>query len=130
MKNQPRVLVIAEEKTVGDYLKLALERAVEGCQVLSTADNFLVLDHLYREPFNLVILDYDIANMDGLDLSWMIRTIYPSIPIVLISDWSPTRFGRIASPEEFDGFLQKPFSLAQLFNVVTPLMSNGRGNHC
>jgi DNA-binding NtrC family response regulator len=130
MKNQTRVLVIAEEKIVGDYLKCALERAVEGCQVLSTADNFLVLDHLYQEPFNLVILDYDITNLDGLDLSWMIRTIYPSIPIVLISDWSPIRFRRIASPEEFDGFLQKPFSPVQLFNVVTPLMSNGWGNHC
>ena len=126
----PHILIIVEEDILRDFLKRALTGIAEGCQVLSPSNGFPVLAQFRQESLDLVIVDYDIAGLDGLDLSWIIRTIYPATPIVLLSHWYPANFGRTDSPEEFDGFLQKPFSLAQLFSVVKPLITSGRGNLC
>ena len=65
--------------------KVVLEE--QGHRVVVSSSGADALDQCSREKFDLVVTDDKLQRMDGLDLLGRLRTLYPDLPVILISDF-------------------------------------------
>ena len=79
------------------------------------------LEHLDR--LRLVILDQTMPRMSGADAFRAIRRLRPDLPVILSSGYSEEEVGDALQAEGLDGFLQKPYRLADLEGVVRRVLS-------
>ena len=112
------VLLIDDEEMVRRMGRSALERF--GYRVMEAENGRAAID-LFDEcgdDVDIVILDLTMPVMSGAETLAALRRMRPDLPIVLSSGFSQTevtvRFGR----NELAGFLQKPYTAAQLTETV------------
>jgi two-component system, OmpR family, response regulator CpxR len=77
------VLCIDDEQTALQLRKTLLESA--GYRVLSAKSGALGIKAFKTEPVDAVVLDYWMADMNGLQVAREIRKLNPSIPIIILS---------------------------------------------
>src|SRR5271154_189010 len=68
----PRVLLVAELETERRMMASMLRR--EGCRIVEAGDGQTALEHLGSQRFDLVILDRDMTQMDGLECCHRIKS--------------------------------------------------------
>jgi two-component system, NtrC family, response regulator AtoC len=78
-----RVLVADDDEGVRLYLSVILSE--EGCRVLSAPDGFEGWEILKTNPVDLLITDYKMPRMNGLDLISWSRLHLPEVPAVLMT---------------------------------------------
>ena len=74
---------------------------------------------------NLVILDWMMPRMDGLETLRALRQIRPDVKVILCSGYSETDTTSRLADEHVAGFLQKPFQLSDLTVKVRAAMKVG-----
>ena len=90
--------------------------AASGAEALARLDQ--------GECFDVALLDWLMAEMDGLELAGHIRQRQPNLPLIMIS--SAGRPENCASViAEFAAFLTKPVKQSQLYNVLADLWGDG-----
>jgi CheY-like chemotaxis protein len=77
------ILCIDDEQTALQLRQNLLESA--GYRVLAAKSGALGIKSFKSEPVDAVILDYWMADMNGLQVAREIRKINPSIPIIILS---------------------------------------------
>ena len=85
MSDQPQILVVDDNETLVQVLKLQLE-ALE-MRVCTALDGFEALRALLRQHIDLVVADYHMPGVDGNDLLSTLRNDdrYKSLPVILIT---------------------------------------------
>lgn len=115
MSNLP-VLIADEEPQVRSLIRAVLSKygfpAVEACDGVSALSTVLDLDG----AIGLLVTDYSLPGMDGLNLARLVKTLYPALPILLVSSEA---FEGDCLPG--DGFLAKPFVPSELVVSVRRL---------
>lgn len=87
-----------------------------------TAVNMVTLAHSDGDDYNLVIIDWKMPGMDGLECAKHIREIVPDdVPIMILTayDWSSVDKKQFEG--NVDGFLPKPFFLSALKQLMVDL---------
>jgi len=79
------------------------------------------LEHVDR--LRLVIVDQTMPRMSGADAFRAIRRLRPGLPVILSSGFSEEEVGDALQADGLDGFLQKPYRLADLERVVRKVLS-------
>jgi CheY-like chemotaxis protein len=122
-----RILVVDDDPSVRGALARALER--KGHQV-TLAANGVEGARLWREAESeLVILDVHMPEMDGLELLAQLRSLHPTVPILMVSGGAQTRELDLLRSGQLMGAtaeLGKPFTLADLYAAVERLLANSR----
>jgi CheY-like chemotaxis protein len=77
------VLCIDDEQTALQLRQHLLESA--GYRVLAAKSGALGIKSFTSEPVDAVILDYWMADMNGLQVAREIRKIKPAVPIIILS---------------------------------------------
>jgi CheY-like chemotaxis protein len=77
------ILCIDDEQTALQLRQHLLESA--GYRVLASKSGALGIKSFKTEPVDAVILDYWMADMNGLQVAREIRKINPSVPIIILS---------------------------------------------
>jgi CheY-like chemotaxis protein len=116
-----RILIVEDDPILGDLLLEVLqEEAYEALHVLSgeTARSILQTD----APA-LVLLDYNLPGMNGLELTDWLRSREERrhIPVILMSANVPPE----ASGKQYLSTLQKPFELETLLQSVAERLVSG-----
>ena len=116
-----RILIVEDDPILGDLLLEALqEEAYEALHVLSgeTARSILQTD-----AAALVLLDYHLPGMNGLELTDWLRSREERrhIPVILMSANVPPE----ASGKQYLSTLRKPFELETLLQSVAELLASG-----
>ena len=107
-KRSGRILVTDDEEGVRTFLAEALER--EGHDVVQAEDGAAALRAAREEPFDVVITDLRMPNVDGMTVVRTLRTEQPDVEIIVL-----TAFGDVATAVEAMklgvlDYLQKPLS--------------------
>lgn len=117
-----RVLVVDDD----DGVRRLLQRAIEqlGCQVSTASDGREALEALRQRPYDLMITDLRMPNMDGTSLVHACRSQFPFTGIMVV-----TGFGTIESAVEalkmgVDDYLTKPLVLTSLKEKVGAFFAN------
>jgi len=112
------ILVVEDETTLVELARDVLE--LEGYEVLTAGDGGLGVE-LFRErsgDVDLVLLDLTMPTLGGSEVFRKLRAIAPEIKVVLMSGFGDD--GNVDSLRRLglDGFLRKPFDVAELVRVV------------
>src|SRR5262245_2401239 len=110
------ILVVDDEENIRHTLRGVL--ADEGYDVLEAPDGRRALELLQHAEPRLAIVDVWMPEVDGVELVERIRTQAPGVPVIVISGHGTIETAvRVIRLGAFD-FLEKPFPLAALLNVV------------
>lgn len=115
------ILVVDDEYLIADILSFALED--EGFMVVTASNGEKGLEVLDRERPDLIITDFMMPVMDGLEFAAAVRVL-PSckdLPIILMSG-AQAHIGMQRS-DLFDAVLPKPFSIDAITTEIRKLLS-------
>ena len=120
-----KILVVEDEENIRKVIKKILE--LNKFQVLEASDGAEAMDIFYSEKVDLIILDWMLPKIDGIEVLKMVRQ-ESSIPILMLT-------AKTQDDDEVEGlevgandYLKKPFSVKVLLTRVKKLL-NLIGNH-
>lgn len=118
-----KILVIDDDTAVLATVELVLKR--QGHEVISTTDAYAGLGQLEKTPFDLVIVDIFMPEMDGLETINQINLRRPGLRIVVMSGYQfeasiAQRPDFLHMATELGAYvsLNKPFRPAELLEAV------------
>ena len=117
-----RILVVDDLKDVRDMLLQILNGL--GYEAYAANDGTEALEKLEDNPFDMVISDVKMPSMDGLSLLRLLRQRSPELPVVLMAGHKSSVTLREAARCNADGFLQKPFRIAQLGEMLEKVLND------
>jgi two-component system, OmpR family, phosphate regulon response regulator PhoB len=128
-----RVLVVEDEESIRELLVLGLEE--EGYDVVAVADGQTALTKCQARasqvvdfPFDLIVLDLMLPQINGLDLCRYLRYQGNHVPILIVSA-KTTETDRVLGLEVgADDYISKPFSMRELVARCRALLRRHRFN--
>jgi two-component system, OmpR family, phosphate regulon response regulator PhoB len=128
-----RILVVEDEESIRELLVLGLEE--EGYEVIAVADGHTALHKCQAQipqvqdfPFDLIILDLMLPQVNGLDLCRFLRCQGNHVPILIVSA-KTTETDRVLGLEVgADDYISKPFSMRELVARCRALLRRHRFN--
>jgi CheY-like chemotaxis protein len=116
----PLVLVVDDDEPVRQ-VTVEMVRDL-GCEVIeaTSGDQTLRLLNTLPRPPNLILLDYAMPNMNGLQLARALRAHGVTAPIALVTGYAELSEVEIAS-DELTGLLHKPFTIRELRAMLQQL---------
>jgi DNA-binding response OmpR family regulator len=116
-----RVLIVEDEADLSDALAAGLRR--EGYAVDAAADGESALDRVGYTPYDAVLLDLNLPDIDGLEICRAIRNSPESTTRVLMLTARDSIEERVAGLDEgADDYLAKPFALPELLARLRALL--------
>jgi two-component system, OmpR family, response regulator MtrA len=106
-----RILLVEDDASIREVAKLGLSQA--GFRVTTAADGREGLLHFRQKPFDLVILDVMLPELDGYEVCRQIRAD-SRVPIIMLSAKSETVDVVVGLELGADDYVTKPFELPEL----------------
>lgn len=119
-----RILVVDDDEMIRDTLCMMLVR--EGYEVCQAVDGSGAISKHKKCPFDLIITDIIMPEMEGIETIFKIREFSPSTAIIAISG------GAIGTPEQLleiarscgaDVSFAKPFDRKELVGSISHLLA-------
>ncbi len=104
---KPRILVIDDEVGIRDMVKMTLE--YDGYEVAGAATGPDGLKQAENDPPDVVLLDLKMPGMDGLEVLTRLKSMYPTLPVIMMSAHGKGSTGNEAAQRGALSFLDKPF---------------------
>ncbi|GIV98310.1 MAG: hypothetical protein KatS3mg057_2967 [Herpetosiphonaceae bacterium] len=122
---QPKVLVVEDLGEIQNILRRILERS--GFQVFCAGDGPDGIALAERERPDLILLDLTLPTLSGQQTAERIRALEAlrHVPILAMSG----KIDEHASSACFNGYIAKPFDLAQLVATVKQHLGMGNGGN-
>ena len=113
-----RILFVDDEKAIVDMGKRMLQQL--GYEVVATASNTEALDLFCRKPdhYDLVITDYTMPAMTGMDLAGEILRIRPGTPIILCTGYNEMISEEKARQIGVRRLLMKPITMREMAEAI------------
>lgn len=115
-----KILIVDDNPNMSSLLVEMLEvfqyeamRASDGHDALATID---------REDISMIITDMRMPKMSGLELLQAAKEKKPDLPVVLISGYSVDEVDSELVKSMADGFLNKPFMMADIEKLLSDLL--------
>jgi CheY-like chemotaxis protein len=124
--SKKRILIVDDDPSILDMLRDGLALSNDDYQIICTTGSLPALRQLEESSFDLLLTDYQMPGMNGLDLARTVRKLVPGIRVVLMTAYAdgPGLQDRIRALE-LDGCLCKPFSLRQLHEMIRSSLGTG-----
>ena len=103
------------------YLARALERV--GYRVVAVDCGTAALPLLESEPFDLLLTDIVMPEMDGIELARRAAELDPDIKIMFITGFAAVALNSDSSAPKHAKVLSKPIHLRELVNEVQKLLA-------
>lgn len=111
-----KIIVIDDEKIVCDMTKKILGN--EGYYVETFTDSQLALDRIKGERFDLVITDFKMENVSGMDILREVNTRYPDTKVIMLTAYATLDTAIEAIREKIFDFFPKPVKIEDLKKSV------------
>ncbi len=107
-----RILVVDDEEIAAEHARIVLDEAgikADTCYSGREALNMLEVCHAKHEPYNLVLLDWKMPEMDGIDVARQIRQRYAKeTTVIILTSFNWDEIMDEALHAGVDSFLAKP----------------------
>jgi two-component system chemotaxis response regulator CheY len=118
--NGKQILIVDDNNLILEVLEQQIEHFYPEFRVVPAQNGFVALDRLKKESFDLVVTDYNMPGMTGIDLAATIRQLSPQTLVVLMSaDLNKAQAQSKAQNLELDGYLEKPIVWKDFWMLVS-----------
>jgi len=117
------VLVVEDDASLRSTVRLALE--IEDFTVLEAADGVeaLALFAEHQAAIGCVLCDVIMPRMNGWETLSALRKFSADLPTIIASGYSETHLAAEAGPQPPHLFMQKPYALAELTQMLRSILS-------
>ncbi|HWF11903.1 MAG TPA: response regulator [Bryobacteraceae bacterium] len=119
-----RILIVDDDPDIHQFLTVALQPT--GCHVETASDGLEGLRRIESSPWDLVITDVIMPEMNGIELLERTHRVRPALPVVVMTVDSSAERIVTAIREHAYAWLQKPFSLQAIRDLVDTALYDGR----
>ena len=116
-----RLLIIDDEKWICESLNLLFSR--KGLEVSTALSGQEALDLLKAQSADLVILDFNLPDMNGLDVLAGIKKINPDIPVIFMTGYGSETISIKAFKLGIADYFIKPFDPKTLIKRVLEIVN-------
>ena len=114
----PAVVLVDDEPIVRTILRRLLAVVADGYQIISVGTGAEALAALAERPVPLLITDYNMPGMNGVELTQQVKRTSPTTTVVLISAYATAELEQLSKAAWADYFVSKPFSFEQVEAIV------------
>lgn len=118
MKDNYKILIVDDENKSRLWLSEILTRIAPGADIHSSGYPLLALDMLAKDNYDLLFLDYEMPQMNGLEMMRKIEAMRLSPHIVLISAYKEFDFAQKGIEIGVLDYIVKPFNDKQISIVI------------
>jgi PAS domain S-box-containing protein len=115
------VLHVDDDPAFAELVRLSLEREAERLRVVSVGTASAALDRLHdgERAVDCVLSDYDMPDVDGLELLARVRQTHPNTPFVLYTGKGGEEIAAEAIGKGVDDYVQKGSGAAHFLTLAT-----------
>jgi two-component system chemotaxis response regulator CheY len=123
-----RILIVEDSATMRSLLASALTDLGTPVEITEAASGFEALRLLPREPFDLILTDINMPDINGLELLSFVKrnAAYRGIPLIIVSTEGSERDREKGLGLGADVYLVKPFEPDDLRRVASELLAKRR----
>ena len=125
-ENRGSILIVDDDVPFASSLKKILGKA--GHEIVLADDGVQALRLLNSRPFDLVITDFRMGSLSGLQVISSIRNQGIPVRILLLTAFGDEELTRRAEQGGADACLSKPVKRGEILECVSLLLSNEPGN--
>jgi DNA-binding response OmpR family regulator len=114
-ERSPRILLVDDEQTIQTLLSFPLQK--DGYDVVRATDGRQALDRFAEQPFDLVVLDVMLPQLDGLEVCRRLRA-RSAVPIIMLTAKSEEIDKVLGLELGADDYITKPFSMREFRSRV------------
>lgn len=107
-----RIMIIDDEKIVGDMAKMSLER--EGYRVETFLNGETALARLKQERFDVVVTDLKMKGIDGMEVLRTVKELSPDTKVIMITAFANLDTAIAALRGDVHDFFPKPVKIKEL----------------
>lgn len=111
-----QILIVDDEERIRQSLSGVL--ADEGYQISEAKEGTQALKQIENDPPDLVLLDIWMPGMDGIEVLERIKSLNPSLPVIMISGHANIELAVKATKLGAFDFIEKPLSLDKVLLTV------------
>ena len=114
----PAILLVDDDVEMLRLLRRIITSVATGYTILTCTHGDMALDQAMQQPTPLLITDYHLPGMNGLQLTAALKARAPATRVMLISAHVNPDLERRARERGVDQVLPKPFQLDPLIQFV------------
>jgi CheY-like chemotaxis protein/predicted regulator of Ras-like GTPase activity (Roadblock/LC7/MglB family) len=113
-----RVLIVDDDEAILRLLEYSLKKLGSEYEIHTARNSLEALEQIEKETFDVVVADYLMPELTGVDLARAVRSISPKTQVVLMTAYGTQGLRDTTEFLGFDAYLDKPFSLDEIRKVV------------
>jgi CheY-like chemotaxis protein len=121
MSKLHKILIVDDSQELLDVMCEYMETC--GYTVHTTTESLDALRIIAAAEYDVIVSDIHMPEMDGLEMMARIKTKHPGLPVVLITGYSVSEARKIAMEKGADAFVEKPFHMKEILDVVANLLN-------
>jgi CheY-like chemotaxis protein len=126
-RGDERILVVDDEEHVSELIGRMLEQLGYKLEVVGSGREALEMV-AKKTRFDAVILDMNMPTMSGKETFVKLKEVKPDLKIVVSTGYSNEMFETTPMFSLVDGFLQKPYQMEELSNVLREVFDGKRND--
>lgn len=119
-----KVLVVDDDEMVANFMETIISRLDHFAEIAGGYQE--ALQKISGVDFDLVFVDVNLSDGDGIELIKEIRKIFPDISIVAMSGDSSREMEIRAREQRIIYFLIKPFEMKEVYSIVDHVLKRKR----
>jgi CheY-like chemotaxis protein len=117
-----KILVVEDEEPLRKIVVAFLSR--EGHQCVTASNGIEALSKIHKNKVDAVITDIAMPQMNGINLTRELLSLYPKLPIMVMTGYSKEYPAELAIKAGARDFIGKPFSYDELILRFDKMMSD------
>jgi DNA-binding NtrC family response regulator len=114
--DKPSILIVEDEAKMRRLLELQL--GDEGFVAQTAPDAEAGLQMLGKQPYDLIVTDFKLPGMSGLEFLQAVRRTDANVPVIIMTAYGTVESAVEAMKAGANDYVLKPFSLAELVLVI------------
>jgi len=119
------ILIVDDSATTRAIIKRTIKIAgIDAGELVEAPDGLAALKLLQQKPIDLILLDLNMPNMTGMELTRTIRADpkFSSTKIIIVSSESTAARIEQLRNDGVNGYVKKPFTPEQIRNVINTVI--------